>query len=253
VEVDMMFRRILSIAAWLVVLGVAGYQLGFKQWRERWQAKPDESVRDMPGDDLVPDAEFKQTMALTIDAPPKAVWPWLVQMGYGRGGWYSYDSIDMLGNSSRELRPELQELHVGQMLPVGPGIGFRVEVIEPDHALVLYGDQELFEHAQWDTGGAAEETPGLKFVDVLSRANMSDFAVSWSFILEPIDGGRTRLLERFRARRTPGPAAAIVGPLIDVGHFLMTRRQMLGLRERVEEFDGEISEAPPEEVIAAIA
>jgi hypothetical protein len=248
-----MFRRIFGIAAWLVVLGVAGYQLGFKPWRERWQADPEESADRLPGDDLVPDAQFMQTMALTIDAPPKAVWPWLVQMGYGRAGWYSYDSIDMLGNSSRELLPELQELHVGQLLPVGPGIGFRVEVLEPEHALVLYGDQQLFEHAQWEVGETSDETPGLKFVDALSRANMSDFAVSWAFILEPIEGGRTRLLERFRARRTPGPAAAVVGPLIDVGHFLMTRRQMLGIRQRVEEFNGDIVKAAPEEVVTVTA
>jgi hypothetical protein len=245
-----MFRRIFGIAAWLVVLGVAGYQLGFKQWRQRWAANPDESTEEMPGDDLVPDAEFHQTMALTIDAPPKAVWPWLVQMGYGRGGWYSYDSIDMLGHSTHELRPELQELHLGQVMPVGPAIGFRVEALEPERALVLYGDNELFEHAQWEVRGTGEDTAGLKFVDALSKANMSDFAVSWAFVLEPIEGGRTRLLERFRTRSTPGPAGAIVKPFIDVGHFMMTRKQMLGIKERVEEFNGEIVETRPEEVVA---
>jgi hypothetical protein len=234
-----MFRRMVSRAGWLVALVMVSYHVGYKRWRRRWEASADESARALPGDELVPDPQFRQTMAVTIEAPSSAVWPWLVQMGYGRAGWYSYDTIDMLGQSSRDIRPELQDLQLGQPIPLGPGLDFRVEMLEKDRALVLYGDSATIEqqHAAL-TGERAPrdngETAGLRLVGALSAANSSAFRVSWAFILEPLDAGHTRLLERFRTWTTPGPAAAVVGPIVDVGHFLMTRRQMLGIKERAE-------------------
>lgn len=220
------------------VSAVAGYQLAYKPWRQRWDATLDESGKPLAGDDLVPDADYDHTMAVTIDAPPSAVWPWLLQMGYGRGGWYSYDSIDMLGHSTAEVRGELQDLTPGQVVPFAPGMGFRVEVLDPEHALVLYADSALAEAQQRSrdvsAGAGASESVGLRMAGALSDANMREFRVSWAFVLEPLDGEQTRLLERFRTRATPGPATAIVRPVVDNGHFLMTRRHMLGLRERAE-------------------
>jgi hypothetical protein len=233
-----MLRRIFRLATWSAVGAVVGYQLAYKPWRARWEGTADESTRPLPGDELVAEPEFRQTMALTIEAPPSVIWPWLLQMGYGRAGWYSYDAIDMLGHSGREIRSELQDVHVGDVFPIGPGFGFRVEALRPDRALVLFGDSEVIEAQQRQTrdqaGGPTDETAGLKFVGALSNANMSAFQVSWAFVLEPLAGEKTRLLERFRTRTTPGPAAAIVAPVIDVGHFLMTRRHMLGVKERAE-------------------
>jgi hypothetical protein len=233
-----MRKWIVGLTAGAAVSAVAGYELAWKPWRRQWDATDEEAARTLPGDDLIADPEFLQTMAVTVDAPPAAIWPWLLQMGYGRGGWYSYDAIDMLGHSSREIRPELQDLKVGDVVPFAPGIGFRVEVVEPERALVLYGDDTLIAQQEHEAARRAEgerdEHPGMKLAGALSDANMRAFSVSWAFVLEPLADGRTRLLERFRTRSTPGPATAFVRPLVDQGHFLMTRKQLLGIRERAE-------------------
>jgi hypothetical protein len=232
-----MLRRVVGLAAGAATIAILGHRFVYEPWRRRWYAGPDESSRPLPGDELVPDAEFDQTMAVTIGAPPSSVWPWLLQMGYGRGGWYSYDAIDMLGHSVRDLRPDLQDLHAGDMMPFAPNIGFRVDVLQPERALVLYADDKLagpHEARTTEDPDGAGETAGMRMTGVLASANMTEFAVSWAFALDPLEGGRTRLLERFRTRSTPGPAAAIVGPVIDHGHFLMTRKHMLGLKARAE-------------------
>jgi hypothetical protein len=232
-----MLRRFVGFVIRLAVMTALFYRFVYKPWRARWQATPDEAARALAGDGLVPDAQFRQTMALTIAAPPSAVWPWLLQMGFGRAGWYSYDAIDMLGHSARAIQPELQDLRAGQLVPLAPNLDFRVDVLEPEHALVLYGDSQLAGRAkptQAVPGEKHEESSGLKMVGLLADANMSAFAVSWAFVLEPTEDGQTRLLERFRTTTTPGPAAAVVTPLIDVGHFLMTRKHMLGIKERAE-------------------
>ncbi len=241
-------RWILGLSA-LTAAGVAAYRFGYVPWRRSWLADPDEASRPLPGDELVPDADYDETMAVTIDAPAERIWPWLLQMGYGRGGWYSYDAIDLLGHSAGAVVPELQALEVGAVVPFAPGMGFRVDVLEPKRALVLYGDDQVVQASSPADGGdgSSETGPGLRLAGLLSDANMRAFQVSWAFVLEPVDGMRTRLLERFRTHSTPGPATVVVRPLIDVGHFLMTRRQLLGIRERAETFHptGSVASAAP--------
>ena len=97
----------------------------------------------LPGDEVIADANAGETRAITIAAPPDAIWPWLVQMGYGRGGWYSYDAMDMEGASAFRIEPELQELKVGDVVPTHPAGGFVVSSIEPNRSLVLYLDSDL--------------------------------------------------------------------------------------------------------------
>ena len=85
-----------------------------RPWQLAWGATPAEVSRALPSDDLVPDPTFNATRAITLDAPPAQVWPWLVQMGLTRAGWYSYDLLDNLGRpSARRILPELQELQPG--------------------------------------------------------------------------------------------------------------------------------------------
>jgi len=234
-----MVRRILVLATGVVALVAVAHELGMKPWRRRWLANPDESARVLPGDLIVPDADFSQTMAITIDAPPAAVWPWLLQLGYGRAGWYSYDAIDMRGRSSREIRPELQQLSVGGSVPFAPGLEFRVEALEPERALVLSADSEALAapgSGSPEPGAEPAEREGaaLGLVGKLADANAGAFRMTWAFVLEPVDTGRTRLLERFRTRATPGPATVFVRPIVDNGHFLMTRKHLLGIRQRAE-------------------
>ena len=95
------------------------------RWRRTWGIDPSEAAKPLPGDDLVPVSTAIETRGITIDAPPDAVWPWLVQMGFGRGGWYSYDQLDMGGTSAVTLNPEWATLATGDIMPTGPGPGSR--------------------------------------------------------------------------------------------------------------------------------
>ena len=197
-----------------------------------FRASGDERRRAMPGDDIVPEPMYITTQAVTIDAPPERVWPWLVQMGAGRAGWYSYDRIDNGGRrSAHAILPQYQRVTPGDVFPALPGDAdaFVVAVVRPPHDLVL-------------TVPAAGGT-----------------LVTWAFLLEPRDGGRTRLLVRNRLsprwRETAASAPARAGrtlliervygvlgrlpsPLLlaagGFGHRVMQNRQLRGIKQRAE-------------------
>jgi len=122
--------------------GVIAYPLFFRRWCLTWGARPGEVSMKLPGDELLADAGLVSTRAVTIDAPPAAIWPWLVQMGSGRGGAYTYDWIEnLLGlhmHSARQVLPQFQDLEVGDELPLGPGRPvMRVEVCDPERTLAI--------------------------------------------------------------------------------------------------------------------
>jgi hypothetical protein len=109
--------KILAIAAAVAVT----YVKIWRPWELTWGATPDEVSRPLPGDDLVRRPTFSATRAISIDAPPEEIWPWLVQVGSKRAGWYSYDLLDNLGRSSaRRIIPELQHLAPGDIVPMSP-------------------------------------------------------------------------------------------------------------------------------------
>ena len=278
----------------LVGVGLAAAAFGVFRIISRrsaaWGFDPVEQTRALPGDDIVPDGANLITRGITIEASPEAVWPWLVQMGFGRAGWYSYDRLDMKGASADAIVPELQDLHVGDTLPTHDGGGFEVRVLEQDHALVLYLDtaqvdswkQQAEDAAKSASDGVSKvasdvasdvadgasdvasevgsvrirdigpeagskvgskansisltETPGLAASSgFLGAASPRDFKVSWAFVLEPAGPGRTRLIERTRGWFGKGnPATRGLMPLLGFGVLAMERRQMLGIRERVE-------------------
>jgi hypothetical protein len=203
------------------------------RWRRTWGIDRVEAAKRLPGDDLVPTPTATETRGITIDAPPEAVWPWLVQMGYDRAGWYSYDQLDMRGKSVDTILPGLQGLKVGDVMPVSPEGGFAVKVVDPGRTLVLYTDTALVERQGLAAPNTADVPAGLAASGVLLRQTPREFAASWAFSLEPLDGGRTRLIERFRVRfGSAGPAFRVVGPVLGFGVFVMMQRQMLGIRER---------------------
>lgn len=236
-----MFRRLLllavSFAVSVSVSLLATYLVAVRPLRRSWGVDPDESARTLPGDDLVPDAPLIETRGIVVNAPPAAVWPWLVQMGYGRGGWYSYDKLDNDAASADRILPEHQSLSVGDVMPTWPGGGFRVAAIDPERSLVLYLDSALVKAQQAATEPTMpdELAPGLKMAGAMGDLSMPEFKASWAFVLEPLDGDRTRLVERMRAW-APEPSAAqkLALPVFGIGVFLMTRKQMLGLKDRVE-------------------
>ena len=160
----------------------------------------DEATASLPGDELVPDAKIRWDHAITIRARPADVWPWLVQMGCGRAGWYSYDGLDNGGvRSAERIVPEFQQVKVGDIFPMTPKAKdrFVVRIVELERALVL-GDA---------AGG-----------------------MSWAFVLEPVDGTGTRLITRSRGavdRLALGLMLKVFWRPLDFG---MQRRQLLNLK-----------------------
>lgn len=171
----------------------------------------DERVRLLPGDELIPNPIGVLMHAITIRRPPADVWPWLVQMGGGRAGWYSYDWIDNSRVPSAErVRPELQAISVGAVFPALPGRtdGFVVASYETELSLVL----------AW-------------------RQPDGSSIMTWAFVLTPLGQGWTRLLVRARGAATysfrglpRGLSMLLIRPI----HFVMQRRQLLGLTRRIE-------------------
>jgi proline iminopeptidase len=160
-------------------------------------------------------------MATTLPAPPERVWPWLVQMGYDRGGWYSWDKLDHGGMPSADrIEPQWQSLAEGQRLPsMGHGRNWMtVAALEPNRTLVLRSTYQL------PLFRGVDLRPGLA-----SRACVDAI---WGFHLRPATGGRTRLTVRKRAR---GPRAYTwpIDLLYDLVHFIMQTRQFRNLRNRV--------------------
>ncbi len=203
-------------------LGAAGY-LGLQRLGRGWGATRAERRGPLAGDSLVPDPHGQTTHAVTIAAPPAEVWPWLVQIGYHRGGWYTYPWVDhylfhMSNPSADEIVPELQELAVGDRIPDGePDTAwYDVVELEPDRHLVLHSTTHL--PVQW------RQNPELgAWVDW-----------SWVFALRPVGADGTRLI--LRARGSCGPwwiRAVWVGVIIPAD-FVMARSMLRGIRERAE-------------------
>lgn len=161
----------------------------------------------VPGDDIIAEPRAEMTHAIDIDAPPGQVWPWLVQMGCRRGGWYSWDVLDNGGvRSADHIIPELQHLAVGDVLPMRPegSDGFTVLRIEPDRALVL-----------------GSKSP--------------DFEGTWAFALEPLDDGkRTRLVTRYRGTYPPSPSRTAFRLGMTAIHAIMERKQLRTIKHHAE-------------------
>jgi hypothetical protein len=176
----------------------------------------------LPGDELLGGIPAQLTHATTIEAPPERIWPWLVQMGCRRGGWYSYDALDNAGvPSARELRPELQELRVGDILPATPKgtDGFEVLQVKAPHELVLGGLYDL-EH-QRQLPFASAERPDKYW------------QVTWAFVLEPLDARTTRL--HVRARADFPEDGRLHALWIRPVHHFMESEQLRNLKARAEE------------------
>jgi hypothetical protein len=228
---------------------VAAWKTAVEPWWRTWGTCEAAVSRSYRGDELVGEPTAIETRNLIIDATPDRIWPWLLQLGYGRAGWYSYDVVDMRGTSADRIHAEWQQLTCGDIVPTHPGGGFQVRVLEPDRALVLYSDTDLVRQ-QADAARTIETSPAnLRATSsFLSASQPSDFAASWAFILEPLDDGRTRLIERFRVRfgASDKPWTRATLPVVGFGVFLMVRKQLLGIRDRVE---GSLSEPPADTTV----
>lgn len=177
----------------------------YRRWHLRWGATDSEVRQSLPGDDLVARASYVSTRAIHIDAPPERIWPWLVQVGCGRAGFYSDDLLDNLGHpSAQTLVPALQGLEVGQLVPMSPrpteATAFRVaSFAEPRELLWSKPDS------------------------------------TWAWLLTSTGSG-TRVVTRIRAGHDwRHPASALLGVLLlEFGDFAMLRRMLRGIKRRAE-------------------
>jgi hypothetical protein len=190
---------------------------------ELGSAKRAEQQMALPGDELLPGAVGQVTHGVTIEAPPDAIWPWLVQMGCNRAGWYSWDVLDNAGvTSAREIISQFQSVHVGDMLPATPkeDAAFEVLQVEPNRALVLGGLWDL------DRGRQLPFNAGCP---------AHYWHVTWAFMLEPLDHSKTRLHVRGRAGIGPQGLSARARVLVmrPIHHFMETA-QLRNLRDRVQ-------------------
>jgi hypothetical protein len=241
------------VTAGSAAAATAAYMLAVRPWWRSWGVDPSEADLPLAGDDLVPDALVSETRSIDIAAPPEAVWPWLVQMGYNRAGWYSYDAMDMRGASADRIVPEMQALAVGDSIPTSPETAFLVKVLDPGRALVLYVDEQLIQDQTAAARTAAvagqptEKTPANLRAAGAMMSPMSGFVASWAFVLQARDGGgHTRLIERFRVKMAPvGKGGNVAQSFLGFGVFVMARKQLIGIRDRVERSMSQATEIVP--------
>ena len=176
----------------------------FRPWQLGWGARDDEIVRPMPGDKVVDRPSFNATRAVTIDAPAKNIYPWIVQMGVNRAGWYSYDLLDNLGRqSAKTILPQYQHIEVGDIIPMSPDgkQGMLVKDFR-ENEWILWGDE-------------SDNT-------------------SWVWGIYPEGDSRSRLVTRVRVKYTWLSPAILFNLIVEFCDIWMMRKCMLGIKDRAE-------------------
>jgi hypothetical protein len=201
-EIEM--RRCSSVLVPLGGILAFAYVTLFRPWQLRWGAADDEVARPMPGDDIVGRPSFNATRAVTIDAPAENIYPWIVQMGVKRAGWYSYDLLDNLGKKSSErILAEHQNIEVGDVIPMSP---------DGKQGMLVKGLSRNEWMLWWDKVGDT----------------------SWAWGIYPDGDARSRLVTRVRTKyRWFSPAIAF-SLLIEFFDIVMMRKCMLGIKRRAE-------------------
>lgn len=177
-----------------------------------WGASPDEVTAGLPGDEFIGRPDLVATRAITIEARASDVWPWIAQIGQGRGGFYSYDVLENIAGcdvrSANHVVADWQTIDVGDELRLHPEVGLSVVRVDPGRALVARGG-----------------------VPVGRTAPPFDF--TWAFVVVDADEGTTRLIVRERFRYTRPWACLVVEP-VEAASFVMTKKMLRGIRQRVE-------------------
>jgi hypothetical protein len=200
--------------ATLSVIGapVAAYTLRARRWQLRWGTADKESEEQLPGDELIENADITATRAITIRTSADQVWPWIAQLGQGRGGFYSYDFLENLVgcdiHSADRIVPEWQDVEVGDEVRFAPAVGLTVASLEQGRSLVLRG------------GVPIGNTP-------------APYDFTWAFVLRDEPTKTTRLLVRERYAYTRPWARLIVEPT-EVLSFVMSQKMLRGIKDRAE-------------------
>ncbi len=203
------FLHLLAVLA-LVGLVIAAYALWARPYQLHWGATTEEINRPMPGDELDPQPLFLATRAITIEGTPAEIWPWLLQMGYGRAGFYGYDILENLGSSrgihsADRILPEFQHFAVGDPVPISPVANMVFYAIEPNQYLIWAGD------------AAGEHRGGF----------------TWA--LYPLDATHTRLVNRIRwSHHWTQPSLLALDLFTEFADHLAVREILQGVKDRVE-------------------
>jgi hypothetical protein len=209
-----------TIVRTAVLAGVAaGAYLRFvRPWYLGWGATGEELRLPLPGDDLIPTADLVATRAVTVRAPADRVWPWIAQLGQGRGGLYSYDALEnLIGcdmHSADRILPRWQRVAAGDEFKLHPDLALQVAAVEPPRCLVVRGGVPMGDDSQ----------PPYDF--------------TWSFVVQEAPAGTTRLLVRERYRYTRWWSPLLVEP-VEALSFVMSQKMLRGLRDRVERAEGQ--------------
>ena len=201
------------IAAAIAMAGAAAaYVFLARRWQLRWGATDEEASGLLPGDDLVAGPDLSATRAITVRASADEVWPWIAQLGQGRGGLYSYDSLENLVgcqiHSADRIVPEWQSPQAGDEVRLHPEMPLVIAVLEPGRALVLRGGVPM-----------GDTAPPYDF--------------TWAFVLRERPDGTTRLLVRERYAYTQWWSPLVVEP-VEVVSFVMSQKMLRGIRDRAE-------------------
>jgi hypothetical protein len=194
-----------------LLLAASLYLILLRPKQLRWGASDEEVAGVLPGDNLVANADLTATRGITIRSPAD-VWPWIAQLGQGRGGLYSYDTLENLVgcdmHSADRIVPEWQAVQAGDQLRLHPEAALTVALIDPGHILVVRGG-----------------------VPMGNTAPPYDF--TWAFVLKERTDGATRLLVRERYRYTRWWAPLLVEP-VELISFVMSRKMLRGIKQRAE-------------------
>ena len=192
-------KKTAVLVVFISILAIILYWSVYRPWARTWGSTDEEIDRPMPGDEIVSSPIFDATRAVTIAATREEIWPWLVQMGYLRAGFYSWDQLDNDGIPSAErIIPELQELRLGDMMPLSHDAQAKVEVLERSRHLLL-----VFE---------------------------GDTEATWAWGLYETTADSTRLVTRLRVG-TGGIRSRLV---LDAFEIIMMRKCLLGIKRRAE-------------------
>jgi hypothetical protein len=228
-----MLMGLLKTVLWIgIAVGTAGlgYVFVLLPWQLRRGATNARLQRALPGDDLIARPKTGYTQAITIKAPKAEVWRWLVQIGYKRAGWYTYDFLHRLvgvagcvdddRHSAKRVIPQLQDLGVGDVIEIAPGMGYAVVGLEREQALIL---QSILDTARWESVSSHDPLPE-KYLQS-----------SWVWFLEEIDEKTTRLIVRVRSDHSPGILSILSTRFPNaLGRLLMQPRTLRVLKQRAE-------------------
>ena len=210
----------------LLVMGACYLTWFLKPLRDRWGLTKEEANRNLPGDDIVKAPKSKFSHGIKIDAPIEFVWPWVVQMGKSRGGFYSYEALENLAGleiyNAEQILEEYQNPSVGEIIPFGPDSGYPLAIVKPNEALVIESCDDLEKKVNFNPKDGYPE----KYLHI-----------SWLWYVEELGPQKTRFISRNRvdfndSRTNRFKFSILAEPMV----FTMDRKMCLGIKKRAERY-----------------